>query len=143
MTRKILSACLLLVLLTTLAAAQPSGYFISARNAEHLADEAGLRSRVAFLADSVCAGRAAGTPGSLHAQSAIARQFAAYGLLPAGGSYFHGFHTLSGGPAHNVVGSSPAAETATWSSPRTMTTSARFPAPCIPGRTATPPASRR
>ena len=106
-TRKFLSACLLLVLLTTLAAAQPTGYYISARNAEHLADEEGLRTRVAFFADSLCAGRASGTPGSLHAQSAIARQFAAYGLKPAGSSYFHGFRTLSGGPAHNVVGFLP------------------------------------
>ena len=103
MTRKFLSACLLLAALATHAAAQSSSTFISARNAEHLADEAGLRTRVAFFADSLCAGRASGTPGSLHAQSAIARQFAAYGLLPAGGSYFHGFRTLAGGPAHNVV----------------------------------------
>lgn len=107
MTRNFLSACFLFLALATLAAAQPSGFIISARNAEHLADEAGLRSRVAFFADSLCAGRASGTPGSLHAQSAIARQFAAYGLLPAGGSYFHGFRTLSGGPAHNVVGILP------------------------------------
>ena len=107
LTRKFLSICLALTALTTLAGAQPSGYFISARNAEHLADTAGLRSRVAFLADSLCAGRASGTPGSLHAQSAIARQFAAYGLKPAGGTYFHGFRTLTGGSAHNVVGFLP------------------------------------
>ena len=107
LTRKFLSICLALAALTTLAGAQPSGYFISARNAEHLADTAGLRSRVAFLADSLCAGRASGTPGSLHAQSAIARQFAAYGLKPAGGTYFHGFRTLTGGSAHNVVGFLP------------------------------------
>ena len=107
LTRKFLSACLLLFLLATLAAAQPAGYIISARNAEHLADTAALRSRVGFLSDSLCAGRASGTPGSLHAQSAIARQFAAYGLQPAGGTFFHGFRTISGSPAHNVVGFLP------------------------------------
>ena len=107
MTRKFLTACLLLSVLTTLAAAQPTSTFISARNAEHLADEEGLRSRVAFFADSLCTGRAPGTPGSLHAQSAIARQFAAYGLQPFGGTFFHGFRTLTGGPAHNVVGYLP------------------------------------
>ena len=107
MTRKFLSACLLLVALTTLAVAQPTGYIISASNAEHLADEAGLRSRVAFFADSLCTGRASGTPGSLHAQSAIARQFAAYGLRPFGSSYFHGFRTVNGASAHNVVGFLP------------------------------------
>ena len=107
MTRKFLTACLLLSLLTTLAAAQHTSTFISARNAEHLADVEGLRTRVAFFADSLCTGRAPGTPGSLHAQSAIARQFAAYGLQPFGGSFFHGFRTLTGGPAHNVVGYLP------------------------------------
>ena len=107
LTRKILSICLALVALAPLAAAQPAGYIISARNAEHLADTAALRSRVGFFADSLCAGRASGTPGSLHAQSAIARQFAAYGLLPAGGTYFHGFRTLGGASAHNVVGFLP------------------------------------
>ena len=107
LTRKILSICLALVVLAPLAAAQPAGYIISARNAEHLADTASLRSRVAFLADSLCAGRASGTPGSLHAQSAIARQFAAYGLQPAGGTFFHGFRTISGTSAHNVVGFLP------------------------------------
>ena len=107
MTRKFLSACLLLAALATPVAAQSSSTFISARNAEHLADEAGLRTRVAFFADSLCAGRASGTPGSLHAQSAIARQFAAYGLRPFGSSYFHGFRTISGAPAHNVIGFLP------------------------------------
>ena len=107
MTGKFLSACLLLVTLTTLVRAQSTGVFISARNAEPLADEDGLRARVAFFADSVCAGRASGTPGSIHAQSAIARQFAASGLLPAGNSWFHGFRTLTGNPAHNVVGLLP------------------------------------
>ena len=63
MTRKFLSAFLLLVMRTTLAAAQPTGYIISARDAEHLADEAGLRTRVAFFTDSLCTGRASGTPG--------------------------------------------------------------------------------
>ena len=111
LTRKFLSACLLLTWPATLAAAQPAGYFISARNAEHLADTAALRSRVAFRSDSLCTGRASGTPGSIHAQSAIARQFAAYGLQPAGGSFFHGFRTLSGQPAHNVVGFLPGSGT--------------------------------
>jgi hypothetical protein len=107
MTRKFLSACLLLLTVTTLVRAQSTGVFISAREAEPLADEAGLRARVAFFADSLCAGRASGTPGSIHAQSAIAREFAASGLLPANGTWFHGFRTLTGGPAHNVMGLLP------------------------------------
>ena len=106
-TRKIFSTCLLLLALTTFAQAQPTGYIISARNAEHLADEATLRATVGFLADSVCAGRASGTPGSIHAQSAIARQFAVFGLKPCADGWFRGFRTLSGAPAHNVVGFFP------------------------------------
>ena len=107
MNGKFLHTCLLLLAVATLARAQSSGYYISARNAEPLADEASLRTRVEFLSDSLCTGRASGTPGSIHAQASIARQFAASGLLPAGGSWFHGFRTISGAPAHNIVGFLP------------------------------------
>jgi len=93
--------------LPVLVAAQPKGYIISAVNAEPLATEEGLRAQVEFLSDSLCTGRASGTPGSIHAQAAIARAFRASGLQPAGESYFHGFRTLSGGKAHNVVGILP------------------------------------
>ena len=107
MTRKFLSACFLFLTLAAAAWAQPRNYIISARNAEHLADTATLRASVGFLADSLCAGRAAGTPGSVHAQAAIARQFAAYGLKPCADGWFRGFRTLTGAPAHNVVGFHP------------------------------------
>ena len=107
MTGKFLHTCLLLLAAATFARAQSTGVFISARNAEPLADEAGLRSRVEFLSDSLCTGRASGTPGSVHAQASIARQFAASGLLPADGSWFRGFRTLTGAPAHNIVGFLP------------------------------------
>ena len=107
MTRKFLSACLLFLALTTAAWSQPAGYVISAINAQHLADTAALRASVGFFADSLCAGRASGTPGSVHAQSAIARQFAAGGLKPCPDGWFRGFRTLTGKPAHNVVGFLP------------------------------------
>ena len=107
MNGKFLHTCLLLLAVATLARAQSAGFVISARNAEPLADEASLRTRVEFLSDSICTGRASGTPGSIHAQASIARQFAASGLLPAGGSWFHGFRTISGAPAHNIVGFLP------------------------------------
>jgi hypothetical protein len=107
MNHKILSACLLLLTWTTLVRAQTAGMFISARNAEHLADEAGLRARVEFFSDSLCTGRATGTPGSIHAQAAIAREFAASGLRPSGSTFFHGFRTLAGNSGHNVVGFLP------------------------------------
>ena len=106
-TRKFFSACCLLLTLTAIVRAQPAGYIISARNAEHLADEATLRANVGFLTDSLCAGRAPGTPGSIYAQSAIARQFAAVGLTPCADGWFRGFRTVAGAPAHNVVGFLP------------------------------------
>ena len=107
MNGKFLLTSLFLLALTTFAAAQPKGYIISARNAEPVADEAGLRTRVAFFADSLCAGRAPGTAGSVHAQAAIAREFAASGLRPCRDGWFHGFRTDIGTPAHNIVGFLP------------------------------------
>ena len=107
MTGKFLHTCLLLLVSATIAQAQPTGYVISARNAESLADEAGLRARVEFLTDSLCSGRAPGTPGSIHAQANIARQFRAAGLLPVRDGWFRGFRTVSGTPAHNVLGFLP------------------------------------
>ena len=107
MTGKFLHTCLLLLVSAVIAGAQPSGYIVSARNAEHLADTAGLRAQVEFLTDSLCAGRAAGTTGSVQAQSGIARQFSAIGLKPAPEGWFRGFRTLTGNPAHNVVGFLP------------------------------------
>ena len=110
MTGKILHTCLLLVVWTALAQAQPRGFVISARNAEQIADETELRLRVEFLTDSLCAGRASGTPGSIQAQSGIAREFAALGLKPSE-TWYRGFRTLSGAPAHNVVGFLPGSGT--------------------------------
>ena len=106
MTGKFLHTCLLLLISAAFAQAQSTNYFISARNAEHLADEAGLRARVEFLTDSLCTGRASGTPGAIHAQAYIAREFAGLGLKPSE-TWFRGFRTLSGAPAHNVVGFLP------------------------------------
>ena len=107
MTGKFLHTCLLLLVSATFALAQPKGYVISARNAEPLATEDDLRARVEFLTDSLCAGRASGTPGSIHAQAGIARQFRAAGLLPGREGWYRGFRTVSGRPAHNIVGFLP------------------------------------
>jgi hypothetical protein len=107
MSLKFLHICLLSLVLPVMAAAQPKGYVISAVNAEPLATEATLRAQVEFLADSLCAGRATGTAGSVHAQAGIARQFKAAGLLPCGEGWFHGFRTLTGAKGQNVVGFLP------------------------------------
>ena len=107
MNGKFLLTPIFLLVLTVFAAAQPKGYIISARNAEPVATEDGLRTRVEFLSDSLLTGRASGTPGSIHAQACIAREFAASGLLPARDSWYRGFQTISGARAHNVLGFLP------------------------------------
>ena len=107
MNGKFLLTSLFLLALTTFASAQSKGYIISARNAEPIATEEGLRARVEFLSDSLLTGRASGTPGSIHAQACIAREFAAADLLPANGTWYRGFRTISGAHAHNVLGFLP------------------------------------
>ena len=89
------------------AAAQSRGYFISASNAAPLATEEDLRYQVGLLTDSLCTGRATGTVGSVRSQALIGQLFESAGLLPAGGSYYHGFRTMTGAKAHNVIGILP------------------------------------
>lgn len=111
MKAKFLHILPLLLAAALTAAAQPRGFVISARNADALATEEALRARVEFLADSLCTGRSPGTPGSTWAIAGIGRQFASIGLLPSGGSFYHGFRTDSGRPGHNVVGFLPGSST--------------------------------
>ena len=120
MKLKFLHVAFLVLVMAVSAAAQPRGYVISARNAEFLADEAELRAQVAFLTDSICAGRATGTVGSTRAINAIGMEFKASGLLPADGSYYRGFRANGGRTAHNVVGFLPG------SGPRYVVVAAHF-----------------
>ena len=96
-----------LLLSAFVAQAQPKGYVISARNAESIATEEALRARVEFLTDTLCGGRATGTPGATWAVAGIGRQFAGSGLLPSRDGYFRGFRTMAGKTGHNVVGFFP------------------------------------
>ena len=83
------------------------GYVISVKNAEQVLTEETLRHRVAYLSDSLRAGRQTGTPGSTWAIGWIGQQFRHQGLLPLGGSYYHGVRTRSGRTGHNVIGFLP------------------------------------
>ena len=104
---KFLYIGILLLFASVTAPVQPGGYVISARNAESVVTEKSLRARVEFLTDTLCTGRATGTPGSTWALSGIGRQFAGNGLLPTRDGFFHGFRTLNGKTGHNVVGFLP------------------------------------
>ena len=107
MKGKFLVTCFFLLAIAILAQAQPTGYYISARNAEPVATEDGLRAHVVALTDSLLTGRAPGTPGSVYAQAIIAREFDAAGLLAPVDGRFRGFRTTAGATAHNVVGFLP------------------------------------
>ena len=80
--------------------------------AERLLTEASLRESVEFLADTVCAGRATASTGSVEASFWLARRFERLSLLPAASrrgadSYVRSFRA-DGRAGHNVIGICPA-----------------------------------
>ena len=71
--------------------------------------EAKLERQVGFLSDSICNGRATGTPGGAEAAFFVERRFKAAGLeamCESGGreGYSQSFRTESGAVGHNVIG---------------------------------------
>lgn len=109
---RIALAVALLLSPPAVAGAQVAGrrYVPSVRNAENAVDEAYLRGSVEFLSDTLCQGRASGTPGISEAASWIARQLRQYGVKPLNGSYFQSFTIDSARVGHNVVGLLPAGQ---------------------------------
>ena len=80
--------------------------------AERLLTEASLRQSVEFLADTVCAGRATESTGSVEASFWLARRFEQMSLLPpasrrGAASYVRSFRA-EGRAGHNVIGICPA-----------------------------------
>ena len=61
-------------------------------------------SRLRFLADRMCEGRATGTRGGILAGMWIADEFARIGLMPPDSSYFRGFTAASGETGRNIIG---------------------------------------
>lgn len=103
--------CLLLsVGLRPVSAWAQKGYVISVKNAEQALTEDNLRYRVAYLADSLRAGRQTGTPGANWAVGWIGEQFRHQGLLPVGGSYYHGVRLRGRHAGHNVIGLLPGSQ---------------------------------
>ena len=84
--------------------AQNAVYTTEAEIARKAVTESRLRSRVEFLSDSLCAGRATASPGSNVAAFWLAGQFRSCGFLPPGGSYFRHFRADNGATGRNVVG---------------------------------------
>ena len=80
--------------------------------AERLLTETSLRQSVEFLADTVCAGRATASTGSVEASFWLARRFERLSLLPPASrrgadSYVRSFRA-DGRAGHNVIGICPA-----------------------------------
>ena len=100
---KIIVFCALALALPLRAAAQRSGYVISARNAETAVSEKYVKEAVEYLCAESLGGRAAGTPGGAAAAGWIDLQFREAGLENVGGTYLYGFRN-SGAMCRNVIG---------------------------------------
>lgn len=74
----------------------------SASDVEQVISEESLRQNVEYLCDSLCAGRAMGTPGASEAAFWIARQFSSIGLMPFSGRSFSSFRE-DGHVGHNIM----------------------------------------
>ena len=70
-----------------------------------------LLQQVEYLADSLCAGRRTGTPGSARTKTWLIQRFKDCGLLPCGGAYTRGFQLPDGTVGHNVIGAVPGRST--------------------------------
>ena len=87
--------------------AQNVVYTTEAEIAHKALTESHLRSYVEFLSDSVCAGRATGTPGGNVATFWLVSRFQSCGLQPVGGSYVRHFTTETRKTGRNVIGLLP------------------------------------
>ena len=77
------------------------------RPARNLITKEQLQREVAFLADSLCDGRATGTRGSMEAAFWVARKFAGTGLMKIDGSWGKALRTENGTTGHNIIGFLP------------------------------------
>lgn len=84
--------------------AQNVVYTTEAEIAHNSVTEDRLRSRVEFLSDSLCAGRATGTPGGNVAAFWLVSQFRSCGFSPVNGSYVRHFTADNGAVGRNVIG---------------------------------------
>ena len=72
--------------------------------AREILESTKLETRIGFLADSLCQGRATGTRGGVEAAAWLARQFEEIGLMRLDGSWFKSFKEDNGVVGRNVIG---------------------------------------
>ena len=97
----------LAVLLLAALSLRAQSTFVTSKDAEGAISAESLERDVAFLSDSLCAGRAIATRGQVEASAYISRRFRTLGLLPLSDGYFHSF-VAEGHYGRNVVGLLPA-----------------------------------
>lgn len=75
--------------------------------ARNMVWDAKMESYIGFLSDTLCQGRATGTPGGSEAAFWLARHFENAGLIPFGRSWGKAFMTTNGTTGHNIMGMLP------------------------------------
>lgn len=95
------------ILISAIGAEAQNSRLTLHRPARNLITQDMLRREVAFLADSLCDGRATGTRGSMEAAFWVARKFAKTGLKKIDGSWGKAIRTENGTTGHNIVGFLP------------------------------------
>ena len=106
MPRKIFAILILLALCAPFRGAAQN-YTVSPTWALGALSEERLLQQVEYLADSVCAGRRTGTPGSARTKTWLINRFKDCGLVPCGGGYTRGFQLPDGTVGHNIIGAVP------------------------------------
>ena len=100
---------LLAILLPAAVTLRAQSTFVTSKDAESAISAESLQRDVAFLADSLCSGRATATRGQVEASAYIARCFRTLGLLPLSEGYFHSF-VAEGKYGRNVIGLLPSSD---------------------------------
>lgn len=102
------TASFIIALCMSISAAFAQKAWISNDNAAHNIVWPGkLHRYIEFLSDSLCSGRATGTPGNTEAAFWTIRSFRKAGLLPFNGSYAKHIYAGGGIVGHNIMGMIP------------------------------------
>ncbi|MCR5570730.1 MAG: M28 family peptidase [Bacteroidales bacterium] len=100
---------LLALLLPAALPLRAQSTFVTSKDAESAISAESLERDVAFLADSLCGGRATATRGQVEASAYIARRFRSLGLLPLTEGYFSSF-VAEGKYGRNIIGLLPSSD---------------------------------
>ncbi len=98
---------LLFILLFATGAAAQSSWMTVHGPARNLIWPGKLEREIGFLSDSICAGRAIGTRGSVEAAAWIVRKFKKTGLMPVDSLWSRTVIAENGAIGHNIIGFLP------------------------------------